>query len=204
MGFYQNQVVPLLTSLSMRNRNLAAYRKRVVPEATGRVLEIGIGSGLHFPLYSRENVQQVIGLEPSSKLLEMARRVERHGLLVDFVEGAAEEILLEKASVDTVVTTWTLCTIPDADSALQQMRRALKPGGRLLFVEHGRAPDPKVVWWQDRLTPIWKTIGGGCHLNRPISSLIEGAGFRLERLETSYMRGPKPMTFMYEGSARPR
>jgi ubiquinone/menaquinone biosynthesis C-methylase UbiE len=202
MGFYQDQVVPLLTSLSMRNKNLAAYRKRVVPEATGRVLEILIGSGLNLPLYSRENVQQVIGLDPSSKLLEMAGRVERHGLSVDFVEGSAEKIPLEKASVDTVVTTWTLCTIPDADRALRQMRRVLKPGGRLLFVEHGRAPDPKVVWWQDRLTPIWKTIGGGCHLDRPISSLIEGACFRLERLETSYMPGPKPMTFMYEGSAR--
>jgi ubiquinone/menaquinone biosynthesis C-methylase UbiE len=124
--------------------------------------------------------------------------------LVDFIEGSAEEVPLEKASFDTVVTTWTLCTIPDADRALREMRRVLKPGGRLLFVEHGRAPDPKVVWWQDRLTPIWKLIGGGCHLNRPISSLIEGAGFRFERLETNYMPGPKPMTFMYEGSARPR
>jgi ubiquinone/menaquinone biosynthesis C-methylase UbiE len=202
MGFYQNQVVPLLTSLSMRNENLAAYRQRVVPEATGRVLEIGIGAGLNLPLYSPKIVQQVIGLEPSPKLLEMARRVERHGLSVDFVEGSAEEIPLENASVDTVVTTWTLCTIPDPDSALRQMRRVLKPGGHLLFVEHGRAPDPKVVWWQDRLTPIWKRIGGGCHLNRPISSLIAGAGFRLERLKTSYMPGPKPMTFMYEGSAQ--
>jgi ubiquinone/menaquinone biosynthesis C-methylase UbiE len=202
MGFYQNQVVPLLTSLSMRNENLAAYRQRVVPEATGRVLEIGIGAGLNLPLYSPKIVQQVIGLEPSPKLLEMARRVERHGLSVDFVEGSAEEIPLENASVDTVVTTWTLCTIPDPDSALRQMRRVLKPGGHLLFVEHGRASDPNVVWWQDRLTPIWKRIGGGCHLNRPISSLIAGAGFRLERLKTSYMPGPKPMTFMYEGSAQ--
>jgi ubiquinone/menaquinone biosynthesis C-methylase UbiE len=202
MGFYQDQVVPLLTSLSMRNKNLAAYRERVVPEATGRVLEIGIGSGLNLPLYSPKTVQQVIGLEPSPKLLEMAGRVERRGLSVDLVEGSAEEIPLENASVDTVVTTWTLCTIPDAASALRQMRRVLKPGGRLLFVEHGRAPDPKVVWWQDRLTPIWKTIGGGCHLNRPISSLIEGAGFHFERLKTSCMPGPKPMTFMYEGSAQ--
>jgi ubiquinone/menaquinone biosynthesis C-methylase UbiE len=202
MGFYHDQVVPLLTSLSMRNKNLAAYRERVVPEATGRVLEIGIGSGLNLPLYSPKTVQQVIGLEPSPKLLEMAGRVERHGLSVDLVEGSAEEIPLENASVDTVVTTWTLCTIPDAASALRQMRRVLKPGGRLLFVEHGRAPDPKVVWWQDRLTPIWKTIGGGCHLNRPISSLIESAGFHFERLKTSYMPGRKPMTFMYEGSAQ--
>jgi len=203
MGFYQDQVVPLLTNLSMRNKHLSAYRDRVVPAATGRVLEVGIGSGLNLPRYSR-HVQQVIGLEPSPKLLNMARSVGRQSFPVDLIEGSAEEIPLENASVDTIVTTWTLCTIPDASQALNEMRRVLKPGGRLLFVEHGRAPEPNVVWWQDILTPMWKSIGGGCHLNRAIGSLIEGAGFRFERLETSYMRGPKPMTFMYEGSARPR
>ena len=203
MGFYQDQVVPLLTNLSMRNKHLSAYRDRVVPAATGRVLEVGIGSGLNLPRYSR-HVQQVIGLEPSHKLLNMARSVGRQSFPVDLIEGSAEEIPLENASVDTIVTTWTLCTIPDASHALNEMRRVLKPGGRLLFVEHGRAPEPNVVWWQDILTPMWKSIGGGCHLNRAIGSLIEGAGFRFERLETSYMRGPKPMTFMYEGGARPR
>ena len=203
MGFYQNQIVPLLTSLSMQNGHLAAYRDRVVPAATGRVLEVGVGSGLNLPYYSAD-VQQVIGLEPSPKLLNMARRVGRRSFPVDLIEGSAEKIPLETATVDTVVTTWTLCTIPDVDRALLEMRRALKPSGRLLFVEHGRAPDPNVVWWQDWLTPIWRRVGGGCHLNRAIASLIEGAGFRLERLETGYMRGPKPMTFMYEGSARPQ
>jgi ubiquinone/menaquinone biosynthesis C-methylase UbiE len=102
---------------------------------------------------------------------------------VDLIEGSAEEIPLEDAIIDTVVTTWTLCTIPDASRALKEMRRVLKPEGRLLFVEHGRAPDSNVAWWQDRLTPIWKRLGGGCHLNRAIKSLIQGAGFRLERLE---------------------
>jgi ubiquinone/menaquinone biosynthesis C-methylase UbiE len=203
MGFYRHQVVPLLTDLSMRNKHLAAYRDRVVPAATGRVLEIGIGSGLNLRRYS-PNVQQVIGLDPSPKLLGMARDTERRSFPVDLFEGSAEEIPLESASVDTVVTTWTLCTIPDASRALHEMRRVLKPGGRLLFVEHGRAPDPNVVWWQDRLNPIWKGIGGGCHLNRAIGSLIEGAGFQFERLQTGYMRGPKPITFMYEGSAHPR
>ena len=203
MGFYQDQVVPLLTNLSMRNKHLTAYRDRVVPAAVGRVLEVGIGSGLNLPRYS-SNVQQVIGLEPSPKLLGIARQVRRQSFPVDLIEGSAEDIPLEKASVDTVVTTWTLCTIPDAGRALHEMRRVLKPGGRLLFVEHGRAPDSNVVWWQDRLTPIWKHMGGGCHLNRAIESLIQGSGFRFDRLETGYMRGPKPMTFMYEGSARPR
>jgi ubiquinone/menaquinone biosynthesis C-methylase UbiE len=203
MGFYQDQIVPLLINLSMRQKNLVAYRDRIVPAATGRVLEIGIGSGLNLPLYS-PSVQHVIGLDPSPRLLEMARGAQRRNLPVHFIEGSAEGIPLEKASIDTVVTTWTLCSIPDADRALREMHRVLKPAGRLLFVEHGRAPDPNVVWWQDRLTPIWKRLGGGCHLNRAIGSLIEGAGFQFERLETGYMRGPKPMAFMYEGSARPR
>ena len=204
MGFYQDQIVPLLINWSMRQRNLAAYRSRIIPAAEGRVLEIGIGSGLNLPFYSR-NVHHVIGLEPSPRLLAMARRVERTGFgPVEFIEGSAEAIPLKDASVDTVVTTWTLCTIPDVLRALREMRRVLRPGGRLLFVEHGRAPDPNVVWWQDRLTPAWKRLGGGCHLNRAIGALIEDAGFRFDRLETGYMRGPKPMTFMYEGSARPR
>lgn len=109
---------------------------------------------------------------------------------------------LDDKSVDTVVTTWTLCTIPGVTRALSEMRRVLKPGGRLLFVEHGRSPDPNVRRWQDRLTPLWKRIAGGCHLNRAISQLIEESGFRIERMDTGYMKGPKPMTFMYEGSAR--
>jgi len=203
MGFYQDQIVPLLINWSMRQRNLAAYRGRIIPAAEGRVLEIGIGSGLNLPFYSR-NVTHVIGLEPSPRLLVMARRVEHAGFgSVEFIEGSAQAIPLKDASVDTVVTTWTLCTIPDVLRALREMRRVLVPGG-LLFVEHGRAPDSNVVWWQDRLTPAWKRLGGGCHLNRAIGALIEDAGFRFDHLETGYMRGPKPMTFMYEGSARPR
>jgi ubiquinone/menaquinone biosynthesis C-methylase UbiE len=188
----------------MRQKNLAAYRSRIIPAAEGRVLEIGIGSGLNLPYYSR-NVAHVIGLEPSPKLLAMARRAEHTASgPIEFIEGSAEAIPLPDASVDTVVTTWTLCSIPDAPRALGDMRRVLRPAGSLLFVEHGRAPDSNVVWWQDRLTPIWMRVGGGCHLNRSIRTLIEGAGFQFDRLETGYMRGPKPMTFMYEGSARPR
>jgi len=204
MGFYQDHVVPLLINLSMRQKNLAAYRGRVVPAAEGRVLEIGIGSGLNLPFYS-SNARQVIGLEPSLKLLAMARRSGRAtSQHVKFIEGSAEKIPLDNGSIDTVVTTWTLCSIPAASEALREVRRVLKPAGRLLFVEHGRAPESNVQWWQDRLTPVWKRFGGGCHLNRAIGSLIEDAGFVFERLETGYMRGPKPMTFMYEGSARPR
>jgi ubiquinone/menaquinone biosynthesis C-methylase UbiE len=204
MGFYQDKILPYVIHLAMRQRNLAAYRGRVVPAADGRVLEIGIGSGLNLPFYSQK-VEQVIGLDPSANLLSMARQAARPSLgPVELVEGSAEAIPLESRTVDTVVTTWTLCSIPDAPRSLLEMRRVLKPGGRLLFVEHGRAPDASVRWWQDHLNPAWKRLGGGCHLNRAIESLIGGGGFQFDRIETGYMRGPRPMSFMYEGSARPR
>jgi ubiquinone/menaquinone biosynthesis C-methylase UbiE len=204
MGFYRDRILPFVIDMAMRQRNLAPYRSRVVPAAEGRVLEIGVGSGRNLPFYS-QTAERVIGLDPSPKLLSMARQVARSPLVpVEFVEGSAEAIPLEDTSVDTVVTTWTLCSIPDAHRSLREMRRVLKPGGRLLFVEHGRAPDANVRWWQDRLNPAWKRLGGGCHLNRAIETLIEGAGFQFQRIETGYMRGPRPMSFMYEGSARPR
>jgi ubiquinone/menaquinone biosynthesis C-methylase UbiE len=204
MGFYRDQILPWLINVSMRQRNLIAYRSRIVSAAEGRVLEIGIGSGLNLPFYS-SNVQQVIGLEPSPKLLAMAERAGRAGpRRLELIEGSAETIPLEDACADSVVTTWTLCSITDVRRALHEMRRVVKPSGCLLFVEHGLAPDPEVRWWQDRLTPMWKRIGGGCQLNRAMNSLIEEAGFQFERLMTGYMRGPKPMTFMYEGKARPR
>ena len=204
MGFYQNQIVPFLIDLAMRQRNLVAYRSRVVSAAEGRVLEIGIGSGRNLPFYSQK-VARVIGLDPSPKLLSMARtNLGADSDRCEFIEGSAEAIPLQNESVDTVLTTWTLCSIPDAHRALREAHRILRPGGRLLFVEHGRAPEPRVRWWQDQLTPMWKRVGGGCHLNRAIEELIEGAGFQFDRFETGYMPGPKPLAFMYEGSARPR
>jgi ubiquinone/menaquinone biosynthesis C-methylase UbiE len=146
----------------------------------------------------------VIGLEPSPKLIALARRAQRAAAGAQFIEGSAEEIPLKDGTIDTVVMTWTLCSIPDPSRALGEIRRVLKPGGRLLFAEHGRAPEPNVALWQDRLTPMWKRFAGGCHLNRAIGPLIEAAGFAFDRCETGYMRGPRPLTFMYEGSARPR
>lgn len=203
MGIYTDVILPRLCDLSMRNHRLRPYRERVIGAADGRVLEIGVGSGLNLPFYGA-TVREVLALEPAPKLLAMARRVPDPGMQVNFIEASAESIPLDHQSVDTVVTTWTLCTIPEAPAAIAEMRRVLKPYGKLLFVEHGLAPDASVRWWQDRLTPIWRRISGGCHLNRPIRSLIEGGGFSVERLETGYMPGPKPMTFMYEGSARPK
>lgn len=204
MGFYQDRILPHLVNLSMRNRRLLPYRERVISSAEGRVLEIGIGSGLNLPFYP-PRMTELLGLEPAPRLIAMARRAaSRSTLTVKFIEGSAEAIPLGDESVETVVTTWTLCTIPEAMDALTEMRRVLRPSGQLLFVEHGLAPDARVRKWQDLLTPAWKRIGGGCHLNRPIRDLIERAGYRIERLETGYMKGPKPMTFMYEGRARPR
>jgi ubiquinone/menaquinone biosynthesis C-methylase UbiE len=204
MGFYTDHVLPYLVHLSMRQRTFATYRKRVVAAAEGRVLEIGVGSGHNFPFYP-EGVRRVIGVDPSPKLLAIAGRTARGvPYSIDLLEGSAEAIPLEDQSVDTVVITWSLCSIPDARNALAEMRRVLKPAGHLLFVEHGRSPEEGVRRWQDRLTPAWKRIAGGCHLNRPVKELLEQGGFLIEHLATGYMTGPKPMTFMYEGDARPR
>src|SRR3954447_8153425 len=202
MGFYNNLILPRLCDLAMRNKHILPYRQRVIGAAEGRVLEIGIGSGLNLPFY--RGIREIIGLEPAPRLIAMARRAaESEPLPVTFIEGSAAAIPIEDKSIDTVVTTWTLCTIPDAARALSEMRRVLKPSGRLLFVEHGMAPETSVRSWQNWLTPAWKRISGGCHLNRPIGSMIAGAGFNFERLETGYMPGLKPMAFLYQGSARP-
>lgn len=203
MSFYEDRILPHLTNLAMRNRTLVPYRQRVLSVAEGRVLEIGIGSGLNLPFYG-PGAREVIGLDPSPRLIAMAERAAQNSTLpVRFIDGSAEAIPLDDGSVDTVLTTWTLCSIPGTVQAFAEMRRVLKPGGQLLFVEHGLAPDPGVRRWQDRLTPAWKRIGGGCHLNRPIRSLIEAGGFEITGIDTGYAKGPRPMTFMYEGRARP-
>lgn len=203
MGIYQDIVLPRLVHHSMTNSELLPYRQRVLSAAEGRVLEIGIGSGLNLPLYPAA-VREVIGLDPSRQLLAMARRAADHcACPVGFIDGSAEEIPLDSHFVDTVVTTWTLCSIHGAGQALREMRRILKPGGQLLFVEHGLSPEGSVQRWQDRLTPIWKHIAGGCHLNRPIGTLVETAGFSIARIETGYAKGPRPMVYMYEGRAVP-
>ena len=202
MGFYNDVILPRICDLAMRNKQLRPYRERVIGAAEGRVIEIGIGSGLNLPFYLPP-VKEILALEPSPKLIAMARQARDPTIPDNFIEASAEAIPLDERSVDTVVTTWTLCSIPDAAMALTEMRRVLRPNGKLLFVEHGMAPDRNVRRWQDWLTPAWKRISGGCHLNRPISPMVESAGFRIDRVETGYMPGPKAMTFMYEGSARP-
>ena len=164
-------------------------------------MEVGIGSGRNLEFYT-EQVKRVQGVDPSVELQRMARkRVGR--IHVEFLLQSAENPLpLPSGSIDTVVLTWTLCSIPDPHKALQEMKRALRPDGQLIFVEHGRAPDPGVAAWQDRLTPIWKRIGGGCHLNRKIDEIIKEAGFRIGELTISYIPGPRPMTYTYQGVAQ--
>jgi ubiquinone/menaquinone biosynthesis C-methylase UbiE len=203
MSFYQRHVLPYLLHLAMRQKQLAPFRRRVIGAAEGRVLEVGIGSGLNLPLYG-PGVQSVIGLEPSAELLRMAReRGRAASATIEFLEASAEALPLDHGSVDTVVTTWTLCTIPNAMRALSEMRRVLKPGGALLFVEHGRAPEPGVARWQDRLDPMWSRLAGGCHLNRKIDDLILVGGFLIESLVNTRLPGPRTHTFLYEGRARP-
>lgn len=203
MRLYQRWLLPRLINWSMRNRDLAAYRERLVAAAWGRVLEIGVGSGLNLPFYTGA-AQIVLGLDPAGALLRMARRkLTEAPCPVLLLAGSAEAIPLKDGSVDTIVMTWTLCSIPDPHRALQEMRRVLRPDGELLFVEHGLAPEPRVEAWQHRLTPIWSRIGGGCHLDRPMDRLVASAGFEITELRKGYMNRLKPMTFMYEGSARP-
>jgi ubiquinone/menaquinone biosynthesis C-methylase UbiE len=203
MSFYSDRILPHLVNLSMRNRELLPYRERVIPQAHGRVLEIGIGSGLNLPFYG-SRVDELVGLEPAAGLIAMAQRsVGRFKVPVRLIAGSAEAVPLDANSIDTVVTTWTLCSIPDVAGALREMRRVLRANGQLLFLEHGLAPEDNIQKWQNRLTPLWKRIGGGCHLNRPIRTLIESAGFGIARLETGYVKGPNPITFFYEGRANP-
>jgi ubiquinone/menaquinone biosynthesis C-methylase UbiE len=204
MSFYSERVVPHLINLAMRNKKLAAYRGRLVPAAQGRVLEIGIGSGENLPFYSG-SVREVIGLDPSASLIRLAQaRARGTKVPVDFMEASAEVIPLEDASFDTALMTWALCSIPNAGSALTEIRRVLKPDGVLLFVEHGRAPDQSVARWQDWATPVWKPLAGGCHLNRKIDDLITQSGLNIREMQVGYMAGPKPFTFMYEGRASKR
>jgi ubiquinone/menaquinone biosynthesis C-methylase UbiE len=205
MGFYTERILPRLIDVAMRYEDLAPYRRRVAAGAWGQVLEVGIGSGLNLPWYDRAAVKEIVGLDPSPRLIEMARRrAEALGVPLTLVEGSAEAIAVGDASIDAVVMTWTLCSIVDPPQALAEIRRILRPGGELLFVEHGMAPDKGVAAWQNRLTPVWKHVAGGCHLNRDMARLVEDAGFTTTALRRGYMPGaPRPFAFMYEGRARP-
>jgi SAM-dependent methyltransferase len=167
------------------------------------VLDVGIGSGLTIPLYGRA-VQRLYGIDPSLALLRMARgRAAGGSCPIMLIEGMAEQLPLAEGTVDTVVTTWTLCSIADPERALREIRRVLHPEGTLLFLEHGRAPEPRVRRWQQWLTPLWRRVSGGCHLDRPIDHLVRQGGFAITALEGRYAAGPKVLTYWYRGVARP-
>lgn len=201
MNVYARHVLPHVLNFAMRQEALLPFRHRTIGAARGRVLELGVGSGINLPLYGGA-VASVLGVEPSPALLRMAAgRAASATVPIKLVEASAEALPVETASFDTVVTTWTLCTVPEVVIALREARRALKPGGTLLFVEHGRAPEPAVARWQDRLDRPWGLIAGGCHINRRIDALISEAGFGVARLDHDRMPGPRTHNFLYEGVA---
>jgi len=203
MGLYSKYILPRLIHAACSSRANTVQRKRVVPRAEGRVLEVGIGSGLNLPFYDTTKVTRIIGLDPSLELTGMARESARVlDVPVEFIPVPGEEIPLENGSVDTVLVTYTLCSMADVRSALSEMRRVLKPGGRLVFCEHGRSSDRATLRWQRRLDPIWSRFSGGCHLDRDIPVLIEDAGFSVEEMRAEFIPGWKPASFNYWGSAR--
>src|SRR5215831_6816253 len=203
MGIYARYILPRLTHLSMGQAQLQPYRSRVIGGAIGRVLEIGFGSGRNLPYYPA-TVDEVVGVDVSAEMLALAApAVAGSSRKVTLFTHTAERLPFDDQTFDTVVTTWSLCSIPDPVAALREARRVLKPGGQLRFVEHGLAADPGVAKWQNRLTPLWSRCAGGCHLNRKIDDLIWSARLTLTEVSTGYASGPRPMTYMYEGSATP-
>jgi SAM-dependent methyltransferase len=203
--WYEKHLLPHLIHLSCGSAPITEERARVVPGAHGRVAEIGIGSGLNLPHYDPSRVREVIGIEPSPEMRDKADKAARDvPFPVRLLESEGERLPLEDASMDTVVVTFTLCTIPDPVRAVREMRRVLRPAGQLLFAEHGQAPDDNVRRWQERLDPIWGVIGGGCHLARPIPRLLEEGGFRVSDLAERYVPGgPKFASYVYRGAAAP-
>ncbi len=202
MGFYDRYVLPHIIHLACGVSPVARQREKVVPLARGRVLEIGLGSGLNLPFYDTAKVEKLWGLEPSEGMnAKAAKRVAKAPFEVEMIGLPGDEIPLDDDSMDTVLVTYTLCTIADAVAALRQMRRVLRPGGELIFCEHGAAPDESVRRWQDRLNPGWGKIAGGCNLNRAIPDLIAEGGFAIKGLETMYLPGLKPLSFNYWGTA---
>jgi SAM-dependent methyltransferase len=203
MGLYARLLLPRLIDLAMRSREVSSQRERLIPRASGLVLEVGAGSGLNLPYYPT-GVTRVVALDPSLPLWRLASgRVSRARIPVQFVVGSGERIPVRDAAVDTAVLAWTLCSIPDPAAALTELHRILKPAGQLLFVEHGQAPDASVRRWQERLTPLWGRVAGGCHLDRPIDRLIREAGFSVDELEARYVGRPRMGTYFYRGIARP-
>lgn len=204
MGFYDRYILPKLLDAACSARPIERQRAKIVPQAEGVVLELGFGSGLNLPYYNAGKVSRLYALEPSQGMLARAKaKAAEASFPIDVLPETAEALSLGDATVDTVLVTYSLCTIPDPVSALTAARRVLKPGGRLLFCEHGAAPDADVQRWQRRIEPVWKVIGGGCHLTRQIPALVKSAGFAIDGMETMYLpKSPRWAGFNYWGAAR--
>jgi ubiquinone/menaquinone biosynthesis C-methylase UbiE len=201
-NWYERHILPTALDVVCGMPMMGRMRQLVVPRARGRVLEVGIGTGLNMRYYDKSLVTRITGLDPALALHPLAReRIAQSGLQVDLVDVSAEKIPLSDASFDTVLITYTLCTIPNPQAALLEMRRVLAPDGRLLYCEHGRAPEASVQRWQTRLQPLWGPVAGGCQLGRDIAALLIEAGFALPDLQTRYLRGPRPFSFHYWGEA---
>ena len=203
MSFYDDHILPHIIHIACGTKPILKQREKIVPQAEGRVLEIGMGSGINIRYYNPDKVVRIWGLEPSAGMRQKAKSlVESAPFDLEWLDLPGEEIPLDDKSVDTIVLTYTLCTIPDWLSAVKQMRRVLKSSGKLLFSEHGKAPDASVKKWQDRINPLWMKIAGGCHLNRDIPELLIEGGFNIKEMDTLYVPStPKVTGFTYWGYA---
>ncbi len=200
-NWYERNLLPYLIDLACGAKSFRKQRAKVIPLAQGRVLEVGIGTGLNMPFYSRTRIKSIVGVDPSMRMHRLAlKRIELARIEVELVGLSAEALPIADASFDTVVSTYTLCTIPDPVTALREMRRVLVPGGKLLFSEHGRAPDASVLRWQTRLQPYWSKVAGGCMLDRDIPALLEQAGFKPD-VQSRYIPGPRVLSYHYWGEA---
>lgn len=204
MNLYDRFILPRVVHFTCsRNPNMR-QRAKIVPAASGEVLEVGFGSGLNLPFYNSTMVRHLWALDPSQEMWALAQqKAQRAPFPVEFLKASAEDVPLADGSVDTVVITYTLCTVPDVPRALAQVARVLRADGRLLFCEHGLAPDERTRRWQNRLNPLWKRLGGGCHLNRDIPALLRGGGFQAIEISTMYIPGWRPASFNYWGKAIP-
>jgi len=204
MGLYSRYIAPGLVDCACGTKPIAYQRRKIIPRATGVVLEIGAGGGRNFALYDREKVERVIALEPDAAMVKRGKARQPEGLALDWLQRGAEDAGLAPGSIDTIVTTYTLCTIPDAVGALAALKRALKPEGQLLFCEHGLAPDADVTKWQRRIEPVWRPLAGGCHLTRDVEAMIGAAGWRIQEAERMYLPGtPRFAGYNVWGAARP-
>ena len=202
MNWYDRVVLLYLIDIACGLPMVQQQRRQLVPQAHGRVLEVGMGTGRNLPFYDRNRITRLVGVDPAMQMHRLAQKRSREaGIAVELMGLSAEQLPTADASFDTVVCTYTLCSIPDAVQALREMRRVLVPGGKLLFCEHGRAPDENVRRWQDRLQPLWGPLAGGCHLGRDIPSLLNDAGFAAT-MHAAYLAGPRPMTFHSWGEAQ--